>query len=75
MEIEEIARQQIITAEAEANARILAADAEAHAIRVINEELARSQDYVNYKMIEKWDGVLPQVMGNEVNPFISMIDR
>ncbi|MCL2497690.1 MAG: prohibitin family protein [Symbiobacteriaceae bacterium] len=72
LEIEELARQEVISAEATAQAKILNADAEAHAIRVIQEELARSEHYVNYMMIEKWDGTLPQVMGNTVNPFLNL---
>ena len=71
-EIEELARQLVITAQADADAKKLNAEADAYSIRVIQEELARSAQYVDYKMIERWDGVLPQAMGATISPFVGL---
>lgn len=67
---EEQARQQVIAAEAEAKAILLKAEAEAEANRLLGESL--SDALVEYKKIENWDGKLPEVMGNTVNPFVTM---
>lgn len=69
---EEEAKQLLIAAEAEANAKKLAADAEAYAIQVIQEQLSSSPEYTQLQMVEKWDGHWPQVMGNTVNPFVTI---
>lgn len=70
--IEEEAHQNVIRAEAEAEAAKVAADAEAYAIEVIQKQLAQSPNYVELQKVQKWDGVLPEVMGNTVNPFVSI---
>lgn len=69
---EEEAKQLLIAAEAEANAKKLAADAEAYAIKVIQEQLSSSPEYTQLQMVEKWNGEWPQVMGNTVNPFVTI---
>lgn len=69
---EEEAKQRLIAAEAEAEAKKLAADAEAYAIRVIQEQIAASPEYIQLQMVEKWNGQWPQVMGNTVNPFVTL---
>ena len=71
---EEEARQAVIQAQAEAEATKLKADAEAYSIKVIQEQIDRSPEYIELKKIEKWNGKFPEVMGNTVNPFITLGD-
>ena len=38
----------------------------------MQEQLAKSPNYIDYLKIENWNGVLPQAIGSEVNPFVSL---
>lgn len=71
-EREEEAKQQVIAAQAEADSQKIKADAEAYAIKVVQEQLTQSPNYIEYLKINNWDGVLPQAIGTEVNPFIAL---
>ncbi len=71
-EKEEEAKQVVIAAQAQADATKVAADAQAYAIEVVQEKLENSPNYIEYLKITNWNGVLPQVMGNEVNPFVAL---
>ena len=71
-EKEELARQAVIEAEAEAESERIKADAQAYAIERIQEQLSASPEYIQLQQVEKWDGKLPQVMGENVNPFIAI---
>ncbi|MBD5081183.1 MAG: prohibitin family protein [Ruminococcaceae bacterium] len=71
-EKEEEAKQVVIAAEAEAQSKRIAAEAEADAIKAIQEQLQRSPNYIDYFQIEKWNGQLPQVVSDGVNPFIAL---
>ena len=70
--LEEEARQKVIAATAEADAEKVRADAEAYAIKVVQEQLNNSPEYVELQRVQKWDGKWPEVMGNTVNPFVTM---
>ena len=71
-EKEEEAKQLVIAAEAAAQSQKIQADAEAYAIQVVQEQIAQSPDYIEYLKISNWNGVLPQAIGTEVNPFIAL---
>ncbi len=71
-EKEEEAKQQVIAAEAEAQSQKIKADAEAYAIEVVQKQIAQSPNYIEYLKISNWNGVLPQAIGTEVNPFIAL---
>ena len=71
-EVEEQAKQIVIEAQAQADSNRLIADAEAYAIETVADALAQNPDYIELEKIKKWNGALPQAMGNEVNPFISI---
>ncbi len=71
-EKEEEAKQVVIAAEAEAKSKRIAAEAEADAIKAIQEQLQKSPNYIDYFQIEKWNGQLPQVVSDGVNPFIAL---
>lgn len=74
-EKEEEAKQQVIAAQAEADSQKIKADAEAYAIKAVQEQLEKSPNYIDYLKINNWDGVLPQAIGTEVNPFIALDSR
>ncbi|MBE6815740.1 MAG: prohibitin family protein [Ruminococcaceae bacterium] len=59
------AQQDLARIEVEAQQKITQAEAEAESIRLIQEALAKSPDYVDYIKWNKWDGKLPEVMGSD----------
>lgn len=71
--------QKIATANAEFEAakleeqkiRLLA-DAEAYKIQKMNQQLAKSEQYVNLKRVERWDGALPLYSGGDSTPLIDL---
>ncbi len=69
---EEEAKQKVIAAQADADSKKLTADADAYAISVIQAELSKSPEYIDLQKIEKWNGVFPQVMGENINPFVAL---
>lgn len=71
-EKEELARQQVIEAQAEADSEKIKADAQAYAIEVIQRQLTQSPEYIQYQQVQRWDGKLPQVMSDNVNPFVGL---
>ncbi len=58
------AEQDLARIEVEAQQKITQAEAEAESIRLIQEALSTSPDYVEYIKWSKWDGELPTVMGD-----------
>ncbi|MBI2545813.1 prohibitin family protein [Candidatus Woesearchaeota archaeon] len=48
----------------QAQQKIEAAKGEAEAIKIINEELLKSPQYINYLTIQKWDGKMPLALGS-----------
>ncbi len=66
------AEQKVIAAQADADAAKLAADAEAYAIEVIQKQLAQSPNYVELQKVQKWNGAFPQIMGDSINPFVTL---
>ena len=47
-------------------------DAEAYKIKVINETLAKSPNYIELKKVEQWNGVLPLYTGGDNIPMIDL---
>lgn len=43
--------------------KILAAEGDAEAIRIVNEQLSKSSDYVNLLFVQRWNGVMPLSVG------------
>lgn len=72
VEKEEEARQLVIAAQAEADSQKIKADADAYAIEVIQKQLSKSPEYLDFLKIQQWNGVLPQVMSEGVNPFVAI---
>ncbi len=73
-EKEEEAKQRVIAAKAEADSQVAIAEAEAKAIALIEEQLSSSPNYIDYYKLQKWNGILPQVIGDGVNPFVTLSD-
>lgn len=71
-EKEEEAKQIVIAAKADADSQVAIAEAEAKAISLIEEQLAKSPNYIDYYTIQKWDGILPQVLSDGANPFVAI---
>ncbi len=58
------AEQDLARIEVEAQQKITQAEAEAESIKLIQDALAKSPDYVDYIKWSKWNGELPTVMGD-----------
>ena len=71
-EKEEEAKQVVIAAQAEADSVRIAAEAQAEAIALIQEQLQNSPNYIDYLTVERWNGQLPQVVSDGVNPFVAL---
>lgn len=70
-EKQELAKQAVIEAQAQADSEKIKADAQAYTIEIIQKQLNQSPEYIQYQQVQRWDGKLPQVMGETVNPFVS----
>lgn len=70
-EVREQADQTRISAQAQADSELIKAEAEAKSIALLQEQIAKNPLYVEYLKATKWNGELPQAIGNEINPFIN----
>lgn len=61
---------QIASAEAQAKTIELTAQAEADKVRLIQEQLSKSPQYVDYVKANKWDGRLPTTMFGTATPLV-----
>ena len=68
---EAIAESTKIQADAIAYKKRVEAEAEAYSLQVIREELSKSNQLIQYKGIEQWDGVLPK-FSTGVLPFVDI---
>jgi prohibitin 2 len=68
------AEQTVVNAKAQADATRAAADAQAYSIDIIQKQLAQSGAYIEYQKIQKWNGELPQVMGDST-PIIDFREK
>lgn len=65
------AENDLIRIEVEARQKVTQATAEAEAIRLIEEQLSKSPQYVQYLAVVKWNGELPKVTGDSI-PLITV---
>ena len=70
--IEVVANQTVVQAEAQARANVAKANGEAQAIKVINEQLRQSPDYLKWQSISKWNGQMPYALGTNAFPFFEL---
>lgn len=66
------AQQREAEAQGIGKANIAEAQGEAEAIRIINEALAQNPNYLEWLKIQRWDGRLPLVVGQDGTPFIQI---
>lgn len=55
--------------------KIASAEGDAEAIRIVNEQLARTPNYIQYYLLQKWDGKLPTALGSNTIFSISQKER
>lgn len=66
------AESELEAARLEAEKKTTLADAEAYQIKVINDQLNKSPNYIKLKQVEQWNGVLPVYAGGENIPMIDL---
>ncbi len=69
-----LANATIAKARGDAMANVERAKGEAEAIKIINEELQRNPQYLQWQMIKQWNGQLPYVMSSSNQGFFPFID-
>ena len=69
--IEVEAKQVEAKAIGEKNAKIASAEGDARAVEIINEQLKKSPQYIEYYKLQRWDGKLSQVVGSSM-PMIEL---
>lgn len=64
-------------AQYEANAAIATAQGQAKAIQIINEQLAKSPEYIQYLIATKWDGKMPTYLATngQSNPVLAALGQ
>ncbi len=65
------AETELLTAKIEAEKAVAKAKGDADALKVVKEQLENSPEMLQYRAIEKWDGVLPLATGG-ATPFIDI---
>lgn len=66
------AKNKLAQVEYEAQQRVASARGEAEAITIQSQALQQNKDILQLRAIEKWNGVMPQVVGNGAMPFINI---
>lgn len=66
------AKNNTIRIQEEANQKVIAAEAEAKAIKVRADALAKNPNLINYEMVQKWDGKLPQYCLGDNIPLLNL---
>lgn len=66
------AESELKAAKLEAEKIKALADAEAYQIDVVNNQLAKSANYIKLKQVEQWNGVLPVYAGGDNVPMIDL---
>lgn len=70
--VQVVANQTVVQAEAQARANVAKANGESQAIKIINEQLKQSPDYLKWQSINKWNGQMPSVLGTNAFPFFEL---
>jgi regulator of protease activity HflC (stomatin/prohibitin superfamily) len=64
------AEKKVAEAKGEADSILLKARSQSEANRILSQSI--TQELVQYRALDKWDGVLPRMTGNGVVPFINV---
>ncbi|MEW6604024.1 MAG: prohibitin family protein [Thermoproteota archaeon] len=70
--VQVIANQTVVQAEAQARANVAKANGESQAIKIINEQLKQSPDYLQWQAINRWNGQMPYALGSGAFPFFQL---
>lgn len=71
-EQEYLAKAKVATAQGDSAKVMINAAAEANAIRIKQEQLRQSPQYIEYMKAQRWDGKMPQVVGTESGLIIDL---
>jgi regulator of protease activity HflC (stomatin/prohibitin superfamily) len=58
----EMAKNQTVQVQEQANQRVIAAEADAKAMMIKTDALTKNQSLILYEAVQKWDGQLPRIM-------------
>lgn len=61
----EESKNQTVRVTEEAKQRVIAAEADAKAMQIKSEALSKNQNLVAYEAVQKWNGVMPKIMGSQ----------
>jgi hypothetical protein len=64
------AENDIIVAKRDSTIKVTGAAADAKSVSLIQEQLAKSPQYVELKKVEKWNGTVPQFLGSSGSNFL-----
>ena len=70
--VQVIANQTVVQAEAQARPNVAKANGESQEIRIINEQLKESPDYLQWQAINRWNGQMPYALGSGGFPFFQL---
>jgi regulator of protease activity HflC (stomatin/prohibitin superfamily) len=66
------AESKKIAADASAYEIIKNAEAEAKAVKLVQRQLSKSPEYIEYLKATRWNGVLPQIVGSQTMPMVKI---
>jgi len=66
------AKNMTVKIKEEANQKVITAKAEAQAMKIKSQALSKNKNLVAYEFVQKWDGKLPQVTGNDIMPILDL---
>jgi len=67
------AKNRTVKIEEEAKQKMLIAQADAESMKIRSQALSQNKSLVEYEAVQKWNGVLPQIiMGGQSTPFIGL---
>ncbi|MFA5574364.1 MAG: prohibitin family protein [Brumimicrobium sp.] len=72
IEEKNLAEARVEKAKGMKDSQIIEAEGEAEAIRIKQEELKKSPQYINYMKAEKWDGKLPEFYGGNAGMLFNL---
>lgn len=69
------AQNQTKQIEEEAKQRVISANAEAESMRIRANALSQNKNLVEYEAVQKWNGILPQYMMGNTIPFLQLGEK
>ena len=66
------ANNQVLTAKYEAEQAVQTANGTAQSIKIVQDQLNKSPEYIHYLLASKWNGVLPTVVGTGGIPLLNI---